>query len=409
MPKVQRRLDRVSDRTPKIIPYGRHYLDEDDIQSVADVLRHGWLTQGPKIAEFEAAIAARVGARYAVAVSSGSAGLHLACMAADIGKGDTVVTSPNTFVASALCAHYVGAVPRFVDIDRDTLNLDAGKLARQFPARDPVKAIIPVHFGGLPCDMPAIRGAADRHGAVVIEDAAHALGAVYPDGRPVGCCAHSEMTVFSFHPVKVMATGEGGAITTNSEALYRRLLRLRSHGITKNDDPFVNSELAFTDGVQNPWYYEMQELGFNYRITDIQCALGLSQLNKLDRFLQRRRELALRYDRIFSEMPNIVRTQLDGRTISAHHLYPVRIEFAAAGLSRAAFMQALRELGILCQVHYIPVHYHPYFRENGHQGDRFPEAERYYDQALSLPLFYGLSDEDQDYVAGSIKSLLVQA
>jgi perosamine synthetase len=388
------------------LPYGRHHLDEDDISAVVDVLRHGWLTQGPKIGEFEAAIAARVGAKYAVAVSSGTAALHIACMAAGLGKDDKVVTSPNTFVASANCAVYVGATPQFSDIDPETLNLDPEKLARRCADLKQVKAIIPVHFAGLPCNMPAIRKIADQHGSVVIEDAAHALGATYDDGRPVGCCAHSDMTVFSFHPVKIIATAEGGMVTTNNEALYQDLLRLRSHGINKGNDPYLNTEHAYTDGVVNPWYYEMREVGFNYRITDVQCALGISQFEKLDRFLQRRRELALRYDGILSEIPHITPAQISGRLASAHHLYVVRIDFERTGQSRASFMRELVARDIICQVHYIPVHYHPYYRANGHRNDSFPVAEHYYDQALSLPLYYDLSNEDQDYVAAQIKGLL---
>ena len=392
--------------TLKIIPYGRHFLDDSDIQAVVDVLRHGWLTQGPKVGEFEAAVAARVGVKFAVAVSSGTAALHVACMAAGISKGDTVITTPNTFVASANCAVYVGATPQFSDIDAETINLDPRKLADRCAVLKKVKAIIPVHFAGLPCDMPAIRKIANRYGSVVIEDAAHALGAVYDDGKSVGSCAHSDMTVFSFHPVKIIATAEGGMVTTNSEALYRDLLRLRSHGINKANDPFLHPEHAYTDGITNPWYYEMREIGFNYRITDVQCALGLSQFEKLDRFLQRRRELALRYDGIFSETPHITPTQRDGRSRSAHHLYPVRIDFEAVGRSRASFMRELLARNIICQVHYIPVHYHPFYRANGHRNDSFLVAERYYEQAVSLPLYYALSDEDQDYVAAQVKSLL---
>ncbi len=390
----------------KIIPYGKHFLDEDDIHVVVDVLRHGWLTQGPKVEEFEAAIAARVGTRYAVAVSSGSAALHIACMASGAGKNDTVVTTPNTFVASANCAVYVGATPQFSDIDPATLNLDPAKLAAKCAELKRVKAIIPVHFAGLPCDMPAIRKIADQFGSVVIEDAAHALGATYDNGKPVGCCAYSDMTIFSFHPVKIIATGEGGMVTTNSEALYRSLLRLRGHGITKGNDPFQYPDQAYTDGAVNPWYYEMRELGFNYRLTDVQCALGISQFNKLDRFLARRRELALRYDRIFAETPHITPTQRAGRSFSAHHLYAVRINFKNAGRSRACFMRELIARNITCQVHYIPLHYHPYYRTNGHRNDSFPVAEQYYEQALSLPLYYGLSDADQDYVAAQFKGLL---
>lgn len=390
----------------KTIPYGRHFLEEDDIEAVVNVMRHGWLTQGSTVDDFEKAVAKRVGAAYAVAVSSGTAALHLAGMAAGLARGDKLVTSPNTFVASANCAEYVGATAHFADIDRATLNIDPAELERVCASTAPVKAIVPVHFAGLPCDMPAIRRIADRFGAVVIEDAAHALGATYEDGKVVGSCAYSDMTIFSFHPVKVIATGEGGIVTTNSERTYRELLRLRAHGITKRDDPFTYAELAYTEGVSNPWYYEMRELGYNYRITDVQCALGLSQLAKLDRFLARRRELALRYDRILAEIPHIEPAQREGRARSGHHLYPVRIDFAKAGRSRAAFMHELIARNITCQVHYIPVHYHPYYREHGHAGDRFPAAEKYYEEALSLPLYYGLSDDEQDYVVRQLKALL---
>lgn len=389
----------------KKIPYGRHFLDDSDIQAVVDVLRHGWLTQGPKVDEFEAAIATRVGAKYAVAVSSGTAALHIACMTAGIGKGDTVVTTPNTFVASANCVVYVGATPEFADIDSDTLNLDPEKLAQKCFDLGQVKAIIPVHFGGLPCNMLAIHKIASQFGSIVIEDAAHALGATYDDGRPVGSCTYSDMTVFSFHPVKIIATGEGGLVTTNSETLYQDLLRLRSHGINKGNDPYLLPHHAYTDGIHNPWYYEMREVGFNYRITDLQCALGLSQLAKLDRFLARRRELAMRYDSVFAETPHITPTQRAGRASSSHHIYPVRIDFEGAGRSRNAFMRELIARDIISQVHYIPVHYHPYYRANGHRDASFPVTEHYYEQALSLPLYYGLSNDEQDYVAAQVKEL----
>lgn len=390
----------------KPISYGRHALDEDDINAVVDVMRHGWLTQGPKIAEFEAAFAAKVGAKYAVAVSSGTAALHLAAMAAGIGCGDNVVTTPNTFVASANCAVYVGAKPHFADIHPETLNVDVQALAERCEQLKSVRAIIPVHFAGLPCDMCAVRRIADRYGSIVIEDAAHALGATYEDGGAVGNCAWSDMTIFSFHPVKAITTAEGGMITTNNEALYRDLLRLRSHGISKGDDPYLVPEHALTDGVVNPWYYEMREIGFNYRITDIQCVLGQSQLRKLDRFLARRRELALRYDRAFGERERIEPTQRAGRSRSAHHLYVVRVDFPATGRSRNAFMHALRARSITCQVHYIPVHYHPYYRANGHAASRFPVSEAYYEQAVSLPLYYELTDAEQDYVIESVTGLL---
>jgi perosamine synthetase len=390
----------------KTIPYGRHFLEDDDIAAVVDVMRHGWLTQGPKAEEFEATVAARVGAKYAVAVSNGTAALHLAAMAAGLKSGDTLVTTPNTFVASANCAAYVGASAQLADISADTLNLDPAALARKCDSLGRVKAIVPVHFAGLPCDMPRIREIAKRYDSVVIEDAAHALGATYEDGTAVGSCTHSDMTCFSFHPVKVVATGEGGMITTNSEGLYRDLLRLRSHGITKGNDPFAYPEHAYTDGVRNPWYYEMRELGYNYRLTDIQCALGISQVRKLDRFVARRLELALRYDGIFAAMRYIRPAQPQGRSRNAHHLYVVRIDFKKARRSRAELMHELGKRNILCQVHYIPVHYQPYFRALGLDRQRYPVAEQYYEEALSLPLYYGLTDEDQDYVVKQLAELL---
>ncbi|MFZ5556232.1 MAG: UDP-4-amino-4,6-dideoxy-N-acetyl-beta-L-altrosamine transaminase [Pseudomonadota bacterium] len=387
------------------IPYGRHFLDEEDVEAVVDVLRHGWLTQGPKVPEFEAAIAERVGARYAVAVSNGTAALHIACAAAGLGPGDVVVTSPNTFVSSANCAAFVGATPDLVDIDLDSLNLDPDQFAEHCTTTRSVRAVVPVHFAGLPCDMPRIKGIADEHGLSVIEDASHALGATYADGSPVGNCRYSDMTTFSFHPVKMITTGEGGLVTTNDEVLYRRLLRLRSHGINKLDDPFINASNARTEGEVNGWYYEMQELGYNYRLTDLQAALGLSQLRKLDQFLERRRQLADRYDRAWSGHHAIRPTQAGTRDRSSLHLYVVRIDFERIGLSRQEFMKRLRAKGIGAQVHYIPVHFHPYHSKNGSREGRFPVAEGYYRQALSIPLFYALADEEQDFVIDKITEL----
>jgi UDP-4-amino-4,6-dideoxy-N-acetyl-beta-L-altrosamine transaminase len=389
-----------------MISYGRQHIDEADIQAVVECLRSGALTQGPKVAEFEQAIAAYVGARYAVAVSNGTAALHLAAMAAELGPSSIVVTSPITFVASANAALYVRARPIFSDVDPQTINLSPSALAQTLAQNPDVKAIIPVHFSGLPCDMAAIKSAADRVGALIIEDAAHALGARYSDGRRVGACSHSLMTIFSFHPVKSITTGEGGMVTTNDEQVYRRLLRLRSHGINKGLDEFLDQDAAFTDGAPNPWYYEMQELSFNYRITDIQCALGITQLAKLDRFIERRRYLVSRYDRAFAASPLIRPIQLDQRDRSAHHLYPVMIDFAAAGISRADLMNRMREQGIITQVHYMPVPAHPYYRSLGHNPDHYPHGQTYYQRALSLPLFYGLTESQQDRVIAIMKELV---
>lgn len=389
-----------------MIPYGFHHIDDDDIQAVVQVLRHGALTQGPAVEAFEQALAEYVGARYAVAVASGTAGLHLAALAAGVEPGTTLVTSPITFVASANAALYAGGTPEFADIDAATVNISPAAVSEALQRLTNVRAVVPVHFGGLPCDMPPIQAAAGRAGAVVIEDAAHALGATYPDGRRVGCCAHSLMTVFSFHPVKLIAAGEGGLITTNDPQVYRRLLRLRSHGINKLDDALLQPELAMTGTTVNPWYYEMQELGFHYRITDMQCALATSQLKKLDRFLARRRQLAKAYDQAFAGFRHLRPAQPDRRDDSGLHLYVARIDFAAAGTTRADLMLALRARGIGSQVHYIPVPEQPLYRARGHRVSLYPAAEAYYRECLTLPLFYDLSDSQQAQVIASLQELV---
>jgi perosamine synthetase len=386
--------------------YGKHFLDEDDIASVVDVLRNGALTQGLKVEEFEAKVAQYVGAKYAVAVSSGTAALHIACLAANLNEESLVVTSPITFVASANCAQYVGAETQFTDIDPETLNMSPEALRETCHKLKKVSAIIPVHFGGLPCDMPAISQIAQENNAVVIEDASHALGGLYADGTRVGNCKYSAMTVFSFHPVKIIAAGEGGMITTNDEQLYKKLLRLRSHGINKLDDQFQLGYLATTDGKTNPWYYEMQELGFNYRITDIQSALGVSQMGKIDRFLARRKEIAKRYDQAFSGHAKIHSCQAQWREYSALHLYVVKIAFSGS-LTRQSLMTKLSEAGIHCQVHYIPVHLQPYYRNKGFNAGDYPASEQYYAQALSLPEYYGLEDQQQEYVIDVLNKVLM--
>jgi UDP-4-amino-4,6-dideoxy-N-acetyl-beta-L-altrosamine transaminase len=389
-----------------MIPYGMQHIDEEDIAAVVAVLRGGSLSQGPAIAAFEAAVAEYVGARYAVAVSSCTAALHLAAMAADVGPGRALVTSPITFVASANAASYTGGRAVFADIDPATINLCPNSLREALCNTQGARAVVAVHFAGLPCDMPAIHEISTAAGVSVIEDAAHALGASYPDGGMVGNCAYSLMTVFSFHPVKAICAGEGGMITTNDEAVYRRLLRLRSHGINKLDDPWSIPEQAITDGVHNPWYYEMQEVGYHYRITDMQCGLALSQLKKLDKFIKRRKQLVKRYDAAFSNMPACRPAQVAGRDNSAHHLYVLRVDFQTLGSSRAQIIHALRARGITTQVHYIPVTMQPYYRGLGVDPASYPDAQRYYQEALSIPLFYGLTDEQQEYVISAFKDLL---
>lgn len=389
-----------------MIPYGRHHIDEEDIRAVVGVLKSGALTQGPMIDAFERAVAEYVGTKYAVAVSSGTAALHLAATVAGVGPGKLLVTSPMTFVASANAAFYVGGRPAFADIDPLTINMSPSSLRDVLRKNPETRAVIPVHFAGLPCDMPAIKQMSDEAGAAVIEDAAHAFGASYPDGKRVGSCAHSLMTIFSFHPVKAIAAGEGGMITTNDELAYRKLLRLRSHGINKLDDPFQFPEQAEANGFRDPWYYEMQELGFHYRITDIQCALALSQFKKLHKFIARRRELAKRYDLEFAELRNCRPAQVTGCDGSGRHLYVLRINFEAVGMSRGQFMHELRTREIGSQVHYIPVPAQPYYRKLGFKPENYPNAQCYYQEALTIPLFYDLTDEQQHHIICTLKELL---
>lgn len=389
-----------------MIPYGRHYVDDDDIRAVAEVMRGELLTQGPKAAEFEGLIAGYVGARYAVSVANGTAALHLACLAAGIGPGDTVVTSPNTFLASANCALYVGARPAFSDIDPETLNLDPATLTQAFRSRQGIKAVVPVHFAGLPCDMAAIAEVARANGAVVIEDACHALGATYEDGSRVGNCRYADMAVFSFHPVKVIAAGEGGIITTNDESLYRKLLLTRNHGMSRVESEWVDKQHGFDGGKVNPWYYEMQSLGYNYRITDMQCALAISQFRKLERFLARRLEIARHYDRVFDGLPAIRLPQRGRRERSANHIYVTRIDFKRLGIARGEVMRTLRKNGIGCQVHYIPVPRQPYYKANGYADGNWPHTESYYREALTIPLYFGMTDADVAAVVEAVTGIV---
>ena len=397
-----------------MIPCGKQHIDEDDIRAVIEVLRSDWLTQGPYIEKFERSLAEYCGAKYAVAVSSGTAALHLACLAAGIKDGDEVVTSPITFVASANCVVYCGGIPVFADINKDTYNIDPSEIRKKITSK--TKAVIPVDFAGLPCDMEAIRKIADEHDLIIIEDACHALGAEYRQGDEwfrVGSCSHSDMTVFSFYPVKHITTGEGGAVLTNNEKFYEKLLLFRNHGITKDPEKFTNKDLAFSHNPEslihnpNPWYYEMQELGFNHRITDIQCALGISQLRKLDSFVSRRREIASAYNDAFKNITYIkIPTQHEDRK-SAWHLYVVQIDFGRINKSRASVMNALREKGIGTQVHYIPVYLQPFYRNKlGYKEGACSMAESYYRMALSLPIYPRMKNEDVNKVINSVKDCL---
>lgn len=363
------------------IPYGRQSIDEADIQAVVEVLRSDYLTTGPKVAEFERKVADYVGAKYAVAVCNGTAALHIACLSAGIGSGDEVITTPITFAASANCALYCGADPVFADIDPVTYNIDPGEVEKCITSR--TKAIIPVHYTGQPCDMDAITAIAKKHNLIVIEDAAHALGAVY-NGKMIGSI--SDMTCFSFHPVKPVTTGEGGMVVTQDEELYRRLLLFRSHGITRDEDLLTEN--------QGPWYYQQQLLGYNYRITDISCALGVSQMDKLDGFLEKRKAIARRYDQAFAEVDGIRTPEQMGGCESGWHLYMIQV----LNRDRKEVFEALRAAGIGVNVHYIPVYAHPYYQEHGYAEVHCPHGEEFYRRAISLPIYPELTQEQQDYV-----------
>ena len=388
------------------IPYGRHFLDDSDITAVANTLKSGALTQGPAIPQFEQRIAEYTGARYAVAVSSATAGLHLAYLALGIESGKSVLTTPNTFVSTANAAHFCGGHARFADIDPRTANmaLETTKLALE--QHDDIYVVAPVLFGGAADGIPKIAKLAKSKGKFVVEDAAHGLGGEYACGAKIGSCQYSDCTVFSLHPVKSIAAGEGGIITTNDDAIYTTLLRLRSHGINKNDDPFQNIEDAYTDGEPNLWYYEMSSLGFHYRLTDIQASLANSQLDKLDNFIARRRELAHRYVTWLHQQEYVQRAQSVDIESSANHLFVVAIDFDRLKISRQNVMKQLRCKNIITQVHYIPVVNHPYFKDQGINPQDFPVSQDYYQTALSLPLYYSLSDNEFDHILGTIDQIL---
>jgi perosamine synthetase len=376
-----------------LLPYGRQSIDEADIQAVVDTLRSDWLTTGPKVGEFEEAIAAWVGAKYAVAFSSGTAALHGAAFAAGLKTGDQAITSPLTFAATANCILYQGANPVFADVLPDTLNLDPTQAALRVTSR--TKAILPVDYAGHPSDLDPILELADLHGLVVIEDACHSLGAEYRNRR-VGSIAH--MTVFSFHPVKHLTTGEGGMVTTDNPVFAETLRRFRNHGITSG------ARERQRDGQS---HYEMVLLGYNYRLTDIGCALGLQQLTKLEQNLARRRQIASRYDAAFRGMSGLFPPQVRNDVNPALHLYPIRLELEKLSADRDRIVRALRAENIGVNVHYIPVHLHPYYRDHfGYQGGEYPIAEDAYLRLISLPMFHGMNDDDIGDVIQAVEKVL---
>ena len=389
-----------------MIPYGRQSIDLFDVLSVSKQLAFKSLTQGSKIEEFEERVAEYVGAKYAIAVSSATAGLHLAVMALELPVNSEIITSPISFVASSNAILYSSLQPKFIDVERETINIDLNLVAQEIESNKNVRAVIPVHFAGLPCDMEKLARLSAVKGIKIIEDAAHALGASYPNGNRVGSCEFSDMTVFSFHPVKSITTGEGGMITTNSSDLYKKLLRLRSHGINKLNDSFESSLLSTTDGLLNPWYYEMQELGFNCRLTEIQAALGVSQLRNLESFIEKRTRIANQYIRDFSNSIIVKPAQSISTKSSAHHIFPVRVNFNKTLISRAMLMDSLRAEGIGSQVHYIPIPMHPYYRRLGYTMDSLPESLSYYYESLSIPLYPKLRRSQQRRVVQALNRLL---
>jgi UDP-4-amino-4,6-dideoxy-N-acetyl-beta-L-altrosamine transaminase len=379
------------------IPYGRQSISEDDIAAVEAVLRSDFLTQGPAVPRFEEAVAARVGCGEAVAANSATSALHIACLALGLGPGKQLWTVPNTFVASSNCALYCGASVDFVDIDPATWNMSVAALERKLVAAKAEgtlpDVVVPVHFSGEPCDMAAIRRLGDAYDFRIIEDASHAIGARLEDS-PVGACRHSDITVFSFHPVKIITTAEGGMAATNDPALAERMRLFRSHGITRDAS-------AMTHAPDGPWYYQQMVLGFNYRMTDVQAALGLSQIGRIDGFLTRRHEIAKRYDGLLGGVP-VVRPVRHPERFSALHLYVVRVPKT----QHKAVFEKMRAAGIGVNLHYIPVHLQPFYAAMGFRRGQFPEAEAYYAEAISLPIHAELTEAEQDRVVNALRTAL---
>jgi len=376
-----------------LLPYGRQSIGEDDIQAVVDVLRSDWLTTGPKVAEFEEAFAARVGAKHAVSFTSGTAALHAGAFTSGLKAGDEAITTPMTFAATANCVLYQGATPVFADVSPDTLNVDPEQVARKVSSR--TRAILPVDYAGHPADLSAIAEIARKHGLMVVEDACHALGAEFR-GRQAGSLA--DMTVFSFHPVKHITTGEGGMVSTNDARIAETLRRFRNHGISSD---------ARQRQSAGQWHYEMVLLGFNYRLPDFACALGLQQLKKLDANLARRRKIADRYTNAFRNVESVIVPGVRAEANPAWHLYPIRLQLEKLTADRAQIFRALRAENIGVNVHYIPVHLHPYYREQfGHREGEFPVAEDAYARLISLPMFHGMSDQDVEDVITAVKRVV---
>jgi len=385
-----------------IIPYGRQEITDEDIQAVVEVLRSDFLTQGPVVPRFEQAVAEYSNAKQVIAVNSATSALHIACLALDLGPGDWLWTSPNTFVASANCARYCGANVDFVDIDPRTYNMSVDALAAKLEQAEKTgllpKIVVPVHFAGQPCDMPAIFELSQRYRFKIIEDASHAIGATYNQIK-VGSCTHSDITVFSYHPVKIITTAEGGMSLTNNEQLANRMRRLRTHGIT-SDKALMQARLE-----NEIWNYQQIELGFNYRMTEIQAALGLSQMSRLDEYVARRHEIARHYDAELAKMP-ITTPWQSPQTYSSYHLYPIRVNETKAKKTQRQIYDALWKNGIAANLHYIPVHRQPYYENLGFKEGDFPEAELFHREVISLPMYPTLKIELQEHVIDALQKVL---